>query len=99
VSNTANAPMPGVRIRRVPAVLWRQGEFGVIVLGPGDPEPQTLTGTGPALWDALARPMTPEDLASELARTFGVEPARVAADISPVLTELARIGAIEPEPA
>ncbi len=96
---SANAPTPGVRIRRVPEVLWREGAFGVVVLAPGEAEPQTLTGTGPALWAALVMPVTPEDLAAELGRRFGVEPARVAADISPVLTELARIGAIEPEPA
>jgi hypothetical protein len=86
-------------VRRAPATLWREGEFGVVLLAAGAPEPQTLTGTGRALWRALARPRPPAELAAELAAQFGVEPARVEADITPVLAELHRIGAIEPEEA
>lgn len=78
-------------------MLWREGEFGVVVLPPGAVEPQTLTGTGRALWHALGRPNTAGDLAAELGATFGAEPARVWADVVPVLTELDRIGAIEVE--
>ena len=90
-------PPHGVRFRRAPEVLWRAAGFGVVVLGPADPEPRTLTGTGPALWEALDTAMSADDLAEELAARFGVEPARVAADISPVLAELHRIGALDEE--
>jgi hypothetical protein len=86
-------------LRRAPATLWREGEFGVVLLAPGQTEPRTLTGTGRALWRALERPITPAELAAELADAFGVSSSRVEADITPVLAELRRIGAIEPEPA
>ena len=69
----------------------------MVLLAAGASEPKTLTGTGRALWRALARPVTPAELASELAAQFGVEPDRVEADITPVLAELLRIGAVEPE--
>jgi hypothetical protein len=79
-------------------VLWRAAEFGVVVLPAGATEPQTLTGTGRALWAALASPITPRDLAAELAAEFGVDPGRVEVDIAPVLAELHQIGAIDQDP-
>ncbi|HEY3724976.1 MAG TPA: PqqD family protein [Acidimicrobiia bacterium] len=84
------------RLHRSAATLWREGEFGVVLLAPGSDEPQTLTGTGRALWHALAEPVTPGELANRLATGFGVNRGQVAADISPVLEALQRIGAIEP---
>jgi Coenzyme PQQ synthesis protein D (PqqD) len=86
------------RMQRADAVLWREGEFGVVVLAPGATEPQTLTGTGRALWHALDQPISPTDLAGALAVRFGADPGNVWADVVPVLTELARIGAIDVEP-
>jgi len=91
--------MPDVPLRRAPGVLWRDGAFGVVVLAPGGSEPRTITGTGRALWHALARPITATALAAELSEAFGVDPARVEADIGPVLAELHRIGVIDQEPA
>jgi hypothetical protein len=85
-------------VRRAPGVLWRAAEFGVVNLPAGAGEPQTLTGTGRALWAALARPISPRDLAAELAAGFGVDPARVEVDIAPVLAELHHIGAVVQEP-
>jgi Coenzyme PQQ synthesis protein D (PqqD) len=82
-------------VQRATGVLWREGEFGVVVLAAGSREPKTLAGTGRALWHALARPMAPAALAAELAAEFGVDPARVEADIAPVLAELSRIGALD----
>ncbi|MGZ4688204.1 MAG: PqqD family protein [Acidimicrobiia bacterium] len=83
------------RRKRAPGVLWREGEFGVVLLPPGPGEPQTLTGSGPALWHALARPITASELVAELAETFGVDPGVVEADIAPVLSKLSRIGALD----
>ena len=60
VAASARVLSPTVPVRRAPGVLWREGEFGVVVLGPGEREPQTLTGTGRALWHALARPIALE---------------------------------------
>ena len=68
-----------------------------MLLAPGSTEPQTLTGTGRALWRALARPIAPSELVAELAEVFGVNPDRVEADITPVLVELEMIGAIAPQ--
>ena len=85
-------------MRRAAAVLWREGEFGVVVLPPGAAEPQTLTGTGRVLWRLLGRPVTPVALAGELAAAFGANPDQVWADVVPVLVELERIGALTVEP-
>jgi hypothetical protein len=78
-------------------VLWRAGAFGVVLGVPGG-EPITLTGTGRALWDALAEPVTPAELAAGLADAFAADPEVVAADIAPVLAELGRVGALEELP-
>jgi hypothetical protein len=94
----SSAPFPRGRLRRADGVLWREGEFGVVVLG-GIAEPQTLAGTGRALWHALAAPVDADDLASGLARDFGVDRDRIVADIAPVLAELTRSGVIVEEPA
>lgn len=90
------APVP---LYRAPSTLWREGRFGVVLLAPGGSEPRTLTGTGRDLWHALARPVSRPDLVAGLAEAFGVNPERVEADISPVLAELQRIGAVVPEEA
>jgi hypothetical protein len=79
-------------------VLWREGEFGVVVLA-GSAEPCTLEGTGRALWHALEAPVAADELAAGLARDFGVDQDRIVADIAPVLAELTRIGVIVEEPA
>ena len=76
-------------------MLWRAGDFGVVLLAPAGREPLTLEGTGRALWDALAAPVTPTELAEDLARAFGAEPTQVASDIAPILAELTRVGAVE----
>lgn len=80
-------------------MLWRDGEFGVVLLPPGTREPKTLTGSGRELWRAIDRPMTAAQLAAELALVFDTDPERVAEDIAPVLEELMSIGALEEIPA
>jgi hypothetical protein len=87
-----------VLVQRAPAVLWREAEFGVVLLAPGAREPMTLTGTGRALWHALAAPTTPLALAADLAAAFDTDLARVDADITPVLDELHELGVIETVP-
>jgi Coenzyme PQQ synthesis protein D (PqqD) len=86
-------------VQRAPGVVWRDGEFGVVLLAPGAPEPKTLTGTGRELWRAIVRPMTAAELAAELALTFDADAARVEADITPVLDELTQLGVLELVPA
>lgn len=96
----ASAPSapPPAKLRRSPSTLWREGAFGVVVLGRDTSEPRTLTGTGPALWRALAEPVTRARLSRELAVAFDADPDRVAADIAPVLADLLRLGVIEEAP-
>jgi len=91
------APSPA-RLRRAPSTLWREGAFGVVVLGPDTIEPSTLTGTGTALWHALAEPVTRAELARDLAVAFDTDPERVNADLAPVLADLLRLGVIEEVP-
>ena len=86
-------------MQRSPGVLWRDGEFGVVLLPPGAREPKTLTGSGRQLWRALDRPMSRAELVDELASAFEVDPAQVEADIAPVLAELTGIGALEESPS
>jgi hypothetical protein len=94
----SSTPFPRGRLRRADGVLWREGEFGVVVLA-DRAEPRTLSGTGRALWHALAAPVGADDLATGLARDFGVDRDRIVADIAPVLAELTQSGVIVEEPA
>ena len=75
--------------------MWRRGDFGVVVLGEGRPEPLTLAGTGVAIWDALDRPQRRRDLVDRLAAEFGADRALVAADVAPVVDDLLRGGVLE----
>jgi hypothetical protein len=96
----APAPLfsPDITLRRAPDVLWRDGAFGVVLLTPGTGEPLTLAGTGHALWEALAEPVSRAALALRLADEFGADADRVASDIAPVLDRLLRCGALEEVP-
>jgi Coenzyme PQQ synthesis protein D (PqqD) len=94
----SRVPLPAGRLHRADGVLWREGAFGVVVLGDAA-EPCTLEGTGRALWHALAAPVSADALAAGLAHEFGVDRDRIVADIAPVLAELTRIGVIVEEPA
>jgi hypothetical protein len=75
--------------------LWRRGDFGVVVLGTGRPDPLTLAGTGVAIWDALDRPHSRRDLVERLAAEFGADAALVAADLEPVVDDLIDGGVLE----
>jgi Coenzyme PQQ synthesis protein D (PqqD) len=98
VPPSAPSAPPPARLRRAPAALWREGAFGVVVLGPGRDEPHTLTGTGPALWDALAEPRTRDELATTLAARFGADRGRVAAALAAVIEALLQLGVIDETP-
>jgi hypothetical protein len=82
-------------IVRARGALWRRGDFGVVVLGAGRPDPLTLAGTGVAIWDALDRPCRRRDLIERLAAGFGADPALVAADVTPVVEDLIGGGVVE----
>lgn len=82
-------------VGRAPGAIWREGDFGVVVLGPASYEPVTLAGTGVAIWDALARPRRRVELVELLATRFAADAEDVARDIAPVLDALVADGALE----
>lgn len=85
-------------VGRSPSVLTRSGAFGVVVLGRHDDAPITLAGTGVAVWDALADPCSIHDLMSRLASTFAVDPARIRADVEPMVEDLVSRGILVRSP-
>jgi hypothetical protein len=84
----------GARWHRNPHLLWRRSLDAVHVLPPGLEEPVTLVGTGPELWALLAEPRRTDDIVSILADAHGVEPALIAADVTPILEHLEQLGVI-----
>jgi hypothetical protein len=92
--------MPRTRVvshelTRNPEIVWRQGAFGIVLFPPRGDEPLTLSGTGAAVWDALATPSTESELVNRLGERFAVDPNRVRADVTPLLTRLTELGALE----
>jgi hypothetical protein len=79
---------------RAPGAIWRDGDFGVVVLGTSTSEPVTLAGTGVAIWDALARPRRRAELVELLAGHFAADADDVARDVAPVLDALLADGAL-----
>ncbi len=85
--------------RRAPGVLHRSAGADVLLLirrrGQQSPALLELAGSGAALWHTLAEPRSARDCAGRLAEAYGVPPATVEHDITPVLGELADLGALE----
>jgi hypothetical protein len=82
------APVGAGLLVRAPRVLFRRGAFGVVVLGPDDERPVTLSGTAVAVWDAFARPTTTEQAAADLAGRYGTNGATVRRDVEPLVADL-----------
>jgi hypothetical protein len=83
------------RLVRSPKVLWRRTLRGV-VLRPVGGEAIMLDGSGWLIWDTLASPATLEELSEQLAVRTAREAKIIAADVQPVLDELAQRGAVVP---
>jgi hypothetical protein len=81
-------------LRRNPAVLWRKVLDGVLLLAPGQHEPVHITTPGDLLWDGLASPATPAELAHRLAERHDAPEHVIRTDIEGVLLVLIEIGAI-----
>lgn len=77
------------------SALWRTGEFGVVLLGPGMSDPITIAGPGPQLWELLRAARTEDEIVTELADVFSTDPGVVRRDVGPILRELVSIGLIE----
>jgi hypothetical protein len=85
------------RLVRSPHVLWRRTLRGV-VLRPVGADTVMLDGSGWLVWNALAFPASLEELSDQLAQRTGGAAKTIAADVKPVLDELARLGAVVPAP-
>jgi hypothetical protein len=82
------------RWERDDRTLSRSAPGLVVLLGPDGGDPITLRGTGIALWTALDRPQSTEDLAIRLAADFHIDRAAVRSDIGPVIGRLAAAGVL-----
>jgi hypothetical protein len=83
------------RLVRSPNVLWRRTLRGV-VLRPVGANAIMLDGSGWLVWEVLASPATREELSEQLAAQTAGDTKRIAAELEPVLDELARLGAVVP---
>jgi len=75
-------------------VLWRQTVDRVIIMIPSSGESFALKGTGCDLWAALHEPGSVVQLAERLSGVYGASIEQIAADIAPVIEELAGYGAV-----
>jgi hypothetical protein len=83
------------QLARSPQTVWRSGAFGIVLFPPHADEPVTLSGTGAAVWEALATPASESELVDCLGRQFGADADRVRADVIPLLGQLTELGALE----
>jgi Coenzyme PQQ synthesis protein D (PqqD) len=88
--------MSATSYRRRPDLPWRRSLDAALCLPPGAPEPVTLAGTGPEVWNLLERPCALGELAAELAQRHGIHAQIVARDVKPRLDHLAALGLVVP---
>jgi hypothetical protein len=87
------------RWQRNEQTLWRAGPDGcLVVLSPTDRRPFVVDGSGAALWGALAEPRTVDEVAEQLAASFGVACDVIVRDIEPVLVALLERDAVRRVP-
>ena len=82
-----------VRWARATSVLWRSVLDDIVLLAPGADQPFVLSG-GRALWELLADPFSPQELADRLAGTGGDVPPTIRTQLDPLLADLADRGVI-----
>ena len=73
---------------RVDDLHWREIDGEVIALEARGSTYVAANGAGTLLWRALAEGTTPEALADELVRAYGIDRARAAEDIEHFLAQL-----------
>ena len=75
-------------------VLWRDTLDAVLVRPPGGVEVVKLAGTGRALWAALEEPQRFTDLCADLGATHDADVSVIAADLTPVVSDLIARGVL-----
>ena len=75
-----------------PAIACREIEGQLLVLLPDDPDLRTFNASAAFIWKRLARRTALSRIASELARTYGIERARAEADVLRFVRDMTRQG-------
>jgi hypothetical protein len=75
-------------LARAPDVLWRELPGEVILLGPTHELPLAVVGSTAAVWSLLTTPRTLDELASELARTYELDPDDIRSDVAATVDRL-----------
>ncbi len=91
----------GELVRRHPDVAWVEGEQRVVVcrLDRLDRPPAVLNGSAAAIWLALDRASTVEQVVQEVAARYDVDLAVVVDDVEGWLVDACRLGLAVREPA
>ena len=79
---------PAPRFVRNEAVLTREVETAVLLLGPRGGDVLSLSGAGTAIWELLRSPKTLEELVEELAERYHVTSADIAEDVRGIVDAL-----------
>ena len=74
--------------------LSRSAPGFVVLLGPDDSDPIVLRGTGLALWAALDRRQSTDELAARLGTEFDTDRAAIRSDIEAVIARLHAAGVL-----
>jgi Coenzyme PQQ synthesis protein D (PqqD) len=83
------------RLQRVPDVVFQELDGEVLVLAPGQTAVLHLNPTASDVWDLLATASSSEELATLLARGYGVPVEQVAADLAALLPVLLEHGVVQ----
>lgn len=78
---------------RSPDVLWHRTSRRILVSLPAGATVE-LHGVEALVWEALAQPGTVDELVDDLAAAFDRPAPVVRADVTPLLDELVRAGAV-----
>lgn len=82
------------RCVRSPEALWRRTTSGALVAVPDGGELLHLNQTASLVWDELAEPRSPSEVADAIARLCGRTPETIRGDIEQVLGQLVSRGAV-----
>ncbi len=86
------------RVRRRQDVLWRTAGSQAVLLPPEAEMPLVLSGSGAALWDALAEPADVDEVVRTLAERHEVDVDALREDVERALAEMSKHGLLlEPE--
>jgi hypothetical protein len=78
----------GARVRRVPWAVTETVAGETILLDPVGDRYLRLNSSGASLWDLLAEPRTPDELAGALEQRHGLDPATAERDADAFLRSL-----------